>query len=135
MEDNGHSGKVCENCQKPIPNRKRSQARFCSVKCRDKKYLMQDNPPVAKSFIGAMGELIVCSDLLSKGYHVFRNVSQHGPCDIVIIKDNKCFRVEVKTGRILPSGLMVHSPVTERNSYDILAVALNGKAVYLNELP
>jgi len=97
--------------------------------------MSQDKAPVAKPFIGAMNELIVCSDLLSKGYHVFRNVSQHGPCDMVIIKDNKCFRIEVKTARILPSGLMVHSPVTETQSYDILAVALNGKAIYLNELP
>ena len=82
-----------------------------------------------------MSELIVCADLLAKGYYVFRNISPHGPCDLVILKNDKCFRVEVKTGYIRVNGKMGHSPVRDNNSYDILAIAVDGKPVYLNELP
>jgi hypothetical protein len=47
--------------------------------------------------VGAIGELIVAADLLKKGYHVFRSCSPSCPCDLAILKDEKLFRVEVKT--------------------------------------
>ena len=125
----------CEHCSKDIPETKNSGARFCSKRCSSSKYQSGYTPLAPKSFLGAVNELIVCADLLAKQYHVFRNVSQHGPCDIIILKDDKCFRVEVKSGRMLPTGLLCHSPVSKTEKHDILAVVLNGKPVYLNDLP
>jgi Holliday junction resolvase len=51
-----------------------------------------------KKYRGAHSELTACSWLISQGYEVFRNVSNHGPADIVAIKDGKCFLFDVKTG-------------------------------------
>lgn len=47
---------------------------------------------------GAIGELSVCADLLSKGYAVFRAVSPHCPCDLVVIKGTQTLRIEVRRG-------------------------------------
>jgi hypothetical protein len=33
--------------------------------------------------VGARSELIACEWLLAQGYEVFRNVSAHGPIDII----------------------------------------------------
>ena len=46
---------------------------------------------------GAIAELRVGVDLLSKGYHVFRSESPGCPCDIVAIKDGECIKIEVRT--------------------------------------
>ena len=125
----------CDHCGGEIPAQRNSQARFCGPKCRRAKYLSNHIPLAPKSFLGAVNELIVCADFLAKQNHVFRNVSQHGPCDIVILKNDKCYRVEVKSGRRLPSGLLCHSPLSEGEKHDILAVVLDGKPIYLHELP
>ena len=130
------SHKECENCKKPMPKHKRAYARFCSNRCSKEKWSSEiPKTSIPRGSIGAVSELVVCADLLAKGYYVFRNVSAHGPCDIIILKNDKCFRVEVKTGTMLPTGTMVHSPVSEGESHDILAVVLDGRAIYLNELP
>lgn len=48
---------------------------------------------------GAASELLACAWLLNKGYEVYRNVSQHGFCDIVAydsLKEELMF-IDVKT--------------------------------------
>jgi hypothetical protein len=51
-----------------------------------------------KKYRGAHSELIACSWLIAQGYEVFRNVSHHGPADVVAIKNGECFLFDVKTG-------------------------------------
>ncbi len=46
---------------------------------------------------GTISELRVETDLLERGYHVFRSESSGCPCDIVAIKDGKCIKIEVRT--------------------------------------
>jgi hypothetical protein len=48
---------------------------------------------------GAINELAACQYFLSKGYEVFRNVSQHGPADLAIWhkETNEFTLVDVKT--------------------------------------
>lgn len=46
---------------------------------------------------GAKSELIACAWLLSEGYEVFRNVSQHGPVDIIAMKNGVTYFFDVKT--------------------------------------
>lgn len=50
---------------------------------------------------GAIGELLVSADLLSRGYTVFRSVSPAAACDLIVLEDkngvNAIIRFEVKT--------------------------------------
>ena len=46
---------------------------------------------------GALAELRATTWLLERGYEVFRNVSQHGPIDIVAIREGETLLLDVKT--------------------------------------
>jgi hypothetical protein len=50
-----------------------------------------------KKHRGSHSELVACSWLLSEGYEVFRNVSQHGYADLIALKDGRTFFFDVKT--------------------------------------
>ena len=77
---------------------------------------------------GAIGELLVCADLLARGYEVFRSVSQSCSCDIVVLYRGNIFRVESKMGyRALNGKLNCAQPKT--GTYDILAI-VDGVTVY-----
>jgi Holliday junction resolvase-like predicted endonuclease len=52
---------------------------------------------VATKHKGAHSELAACVWLLEQGYEVFRNVSQHGTTDMVAIKYDMIWRIDVKT--------------------------------------
>lgn len=45
---------------------------------------------------GAQNELLATVWLLREGFDVFRNVSQHGPVDIVAMKDGELLKFDVK---------------------------------------
>jgi hypothetical protein len=83
------------------------------------------NPPtgVPSGTVGAIGELLVAADLMRKGYAVFRSMSPACPCDIAILKDGVLSRVEVTTGKKLPSGKIMYPP-HKTHTYDILAIVL-----------
>jgi hypothetical protein len=49
--------------------------------------------------VGAVCELQVCADLLQRGFHVFRSVSPHAPCDVVAIIGAQTIRVEVRAAK------------------------------------
>lgn len=54
---------------------------------------------------GARGELLVAADLMSRGFHVFRNESPRGPVDLVALgNDGKVLKVQATLGRIGPGG-------------------------------
>lgn len=55
------------------------------------------------STTGAIGELQVAVDLLRLGYQVFRAMSPSCPCDLVVMKNGKAVRVEVKTLPVSPT--------------------------------
>lgn len=104
--------------------------------------------------VGAISELIVCADLLKKGWEVFRTVSQSCSCDLIVIKNKKILRIEVRTGRyrspyntgtyfkeyknILPKQSMFHYPVKQKDmdNCDIFAIVtlIDGKVHYEPEL-
>ena len=52
-----------------------------------------------KKHIGASSQLRAELWLLEQGYEVFRNVSAHGPIDIIAIKGNQILKLDVKTAR------------------------------------
>jgi Holliday junction resolvase-like predicted endonuclease len=53
---------------------------------------------------GAVSELVVCADLLKKGYEVFRSVSPSSSCDLIVLKDGKTLTIEVRTGCVNSDG-------------------------------
>jgi hypothetical protein len=84
--------------------------------------------------VGAINELRVSVDLLCKGYAVFRALSPHCPCDLVLLLDHRVFRVEVTTGHRTSNGkLMI--PRKDATRYDVLAVVFPDSIVYSTELP
>jgi hypothetical protein len=81
---------------------------------------------------GALSELIVCCDLLSKGFQVFRPVSPHSPCDILILTpDWKTVRVEVKTATPNKDGKVPCDMRRQVGMFDIVAfVFSDGRIEY-----
>lgn len=47
---------------------------------------------------GAKNELLAALWLIGEGYEVFRNISHHGPMDIVAIRGGEVLRLDVKQG-------------------------------------
>ena len=77
---------------------------------------------VASGTVGAIAELLVAADLLSRGYHVFRAMSPACPCDLLVMKDNLSARVEVRrVTRNMAGDLPTGCTAAERGRFDVLA--------------
>jgi hypothetical protein len=84
--------------------------------------------------VGAIHELIVCTDLLKRGYHVFRAMSPACPCDVAVLCNKQLLRVEVTTGAISGNGNISH-PTKDASKFDILAIVIGGEVEYRPCLP
>lgn len=127
----------CLRCDNPLPDNNPTRL-YCSLRCRPS---MKKNDAcssdTSKSSRGAMGELVVSADLLQLGFEVFRSVSPSSSCDLIAMKNNQLFRVEVKSswttytkadGKICNNWTIgVKQP---NSSYDILAIVRNGEVTY-----
>ena len=75
---------------------------YCSNSCRLKKYdrvcasWIKENS-LTDGTVGAISELYASIDLFRQGFHVFRALSPASPCDLIVLKENKCFPFEVRT--------------------------------------
>jgi hypothetical protein len=99
----------CEHCSAYIPHNRAklegANKRFCSLRCArafglsnaELTFLTTNRPYMSTGNTGAISELVVCTDLLQKGYDVFRALSPSSACDLVALKNGQCYRVEVKT--------------------------------------
>lgn len=75
--------------------------------------------------MGALGELIASTDLLMKGFHVYRAMSPAAPADLVIFKTpTEVYTVEVRTGRETVAGKL-HCNDQVRYDVDLLAVVVH----------
>ena len=81
---------------------------------------------VSPTTIGAIGELRACVDLLAKGYEVFRTVSQTSSCDLIVLKNGKILRIEVRTGYRSRNGKLRYTKNLEQRRPDHYAIALPG---------
>jgi|SRR5208282_862258 len=89
-------------------------------------------PDLTTGTVGTIGELRVATDLLTKGYDVFRSVSTNCWTDLVVNVDGKFLSVEVKTGRRAKNGGIQHpKPKTKT---DVLAIVLPNEIVYQPEI-
>lgn len=123
---------VCGYCGKEA-RFKYSNTVFCSKRCRSKSYKERSGLSTSgrsTGVTGAIGELRVCGDLLSKGFEVFRAVSQACSCDLAILKAGKLRRVEVRTAQInkVTGHILKNLPKPDR--YDVLAFVLPDTIIY-----
>ena len=82
--------------------------------------------------IGTISELLAANFFLEKGYSVFRSLSPNASCDLIILKEGKPLRVEVKT--IRSSLFAKHIPKHYNfNKFDILATVDRGKVEILTQ--
>jgi len=114
--------------------------KFCSYECyvayerfANNREPYADN--ITSATVGAIHELIVATDLLGKGYAVFRALSPNCDCDLIVSMNGELLRVEVTTRQI---GRDVKHPATNREhpeKFDLLAVVFNdGMIKYTPEI-
>ncbi|MGE3341481.1 MAG: group I intron-associated PD-(D/E)XK endonuclease [Candidatus Altimarinota bacterium] len=60
--------------------------------------------------MGCISEYAVASDLLQRGFEVFKALSPAASCDLIVMKDGKYFRIEVKTGTKKGDGVYWNAP-------------------------
>jgi hypothetical protein len=129
---------VCVQCGKKVETHC-SWQKFCSDKC-GRLYKEKQNNDVRYKFvnddvntgtIGAMHELLVCYNLMGRGYQVFRSMSPASPFDLICIKDSRSLRVEVKTLQIHNNAIYIPSHIRKNAGivYDILAVVCYGEKI------
>lgn len=120
----------CQLCHKKIPSTRGFVAKYCSQKCARKSQDIKwksEILPMSTSTKGAMGELIVSADLISKNCHVFRSQSPNAPFDIIAInKKGKILKIEVTVGRIYGEEKISYTK-HDPKIYDVIAVVIQPK--------
>jgi hypothetical protein len=109
--------KICKNkeCNKVFRSRENRHV-FCTEICRQKStfFSIGNTYNLSTGQLGALSELIATTDLIKKGYEVFRAVSPSASCDLIILKNGKLHRIEVRTGYLKADGA-VRYPATEKD--------------------
>jgi len=121
--------KTCSTCNEPFLGT--FNQIYCSKNCSTYR---QTYPGLSRGTAGAISELIVCADLLKKGYEVFRAVSQSCSCDLLISKNGVIKRLEVRTasGKEENPSFPIHP--RDRGKQDHFAAVLNEKPIYIPPL-
>ena len=135
--------RYCVGCGIALSPLKPKGSKYCTKKCQGVHYRADDirtrteNGTVSlpPGTVGALHEMVVSTDLMRRGYHVFRAISPSCPCDLVIHRDGgSSIRVEVKTGtRKVSDGSLVIPNLMHQvgERFDVLAVvAHDGEIVY-----
>jgi hypothetical protein len=108
---------------------------YCSHKCRletkHQRDKLNNHFKLATGTIGSISEYRVVAELLGMGFEVFKSVSPHCSCDLIIYDkvDRLCLRVEVKTGTYTGKAKNINYPKKNINA-DIIAVAFKDKILY-----
>jgi hypothetical protein len=133
--------RFCVYCKQQIDISVKSYPvkKYCSDECR-RQHLHKQYAAANKCWnlptptIGALSELKVSVDLLSKGFAVFRALSASCPCDLAVLIDSKLLRIEVTTASRTPRG-NISFPQHNKANYDILALVLGDTIIYNPLLP
>lgn len=75
--------------------------KFCSKECAKlflNKNIDRGITGISPATKGAIGELAVCVDLMSKGYSVFRSMSPSCKFDLIAYMNDKVHKIEVRCG-------------------------------------
>ena len=128
---------LCLFCKSEYQTRNPWQ-KYCTRECGKKNFNKihgrTGDSTISAGTVGALSELVVCADLLARGYSVFRSVSPHSFCDIIAFKNGVLMRVEVKTGYKSPQSRLIMQPDTSNNDFDLLAIYIRAeKKVYYKD--
>lgn len=125
--------KTCEHCGE-IYTAKVSFQKYCSKSCRHKQFLPKKHYENLKtSAVGTVGELRVASDLITKGFFVFKALDPYCPCDLITMKDNELARIQVRTTYLDRKGNLRRNAHKE-DKQDVYAWVLKESIVYEPEL-
>lgn len=92
----------CNNCRR-LFRAQSSEDRFCSDSCRRAAGIgkvarsIKRRNPIPQKHRGSWSEIVASAWLLEQGYEVFKNVSSHGPIDLVAIRGVQTVYIDVKT--------------------------------------
>lgn len=81
-----------------------SWKKYCSRKCESDYQLKKTGRiaprenPMSNCTVGATSELVIATDLLKRGYAVFRQLSMFNMFDLVAIKGDTALFIEARTG-------------------------------------
>ena len=87
---------------------------------------MQNFNPMTPNESGEFSKQRVCTDLLDRGYKVFRAVGLPNECDFVVLADK--LRIKVKTARKIRERYYIHQP--KNQNYDVIAKVLPDEIIY-----
>ncbi len=127
----GRMTKTCKNCGKEFQGIHNQH--LCSKECK-KEYLgvHRQLPNLSSGTVGAIQELRVSVDLLSKGFDVFRSLSPACSCDLLAKKNNKYYGIEVRTAYKNKADRLIYTECNIRAKY--LALALPDTIIYKPEI-
>ena len=80
---------------------------------------------LSKGTKGSLAELRVSCHLIGLGFHVFKNLSVNGPCDLIAVKGRRIVRVQVKS----TLGMNQFKNLRQ-GGCELLAVLVNGEIRY-----
>ena len=92
-----------------------------------------EEEPCGNTVIGAISEMLVMADLLSRHIHVYRTQTHQAPCDLVAVGAEWVLTIEVRTGKANESGIISYSKDT-RGNVDVFAVSTGKGIFYFPEL-
>lgn len=72
-------------------------------------------------YVGGISELVVCADLLRRGFPVYRAVTFHSAADLVTDIRGRLIRVEVRSATRDNDGFLRFARPTDASRYDLLA--------------
>ena len=89
---------VCIICGDKFTKRAHNQI-YCTEKCTPKiQHSNLRTMGISTGTVGAIAELRISSDLMAKGFEVYRALSPASSCDVLAMKKDKIFTFEVRTG-------------------------------------
>lgn len=83
---------------------------------------------------GCVAEMIVCLDLISQGWEIFKPVSPTASCDMIGLRDGQTARIEVKKSSLRGNGTFRCDLRRNHGKYDIIAfVCAKTRKIYYQE--
>ena len=121
-----------------IPGPRQKGIKHCSRKCtRAAENLRRHGEGRSNGLFtgtqGAVGELVAASNLLERGFEVYRSMSPFSSCDLIAMKNGKLIRVEVKY-RTSPIAAGYDVGRHQRSKFDLLVVITPSGVSYRPEI-
>lgn len=129
--------KHCPFCRRRFTTKSKKKI-YCRAQCQQDAANSRVPKPLTLNLpsgtVGALSEMIAASDLMSKGFGVFRALSPACHCDLIATTENMSYRIEVTTGHMV--GDKLRWPPKQDVGHDVLAVviAAEHRVVYFSKL-